>query len=80
MLVCFYFEALISPWSSALKAGSDTHVEMQLWQVFAGAKERWVEGEYQELLGREAKVVKPTLEKWASQIEKVMGYDHYVKE
>jgi len=48
---------------------------LQLWQVFAGAKERWVEGQYQELLAsREVEVVKPTLEKWASQIEKVCVY------
>jgi len=48
---------------------------MQLWQIFAGAKERWVEGKYQELLDSgEVKVVKPTLEKWASQIEKVIVY------
>ena len=62
---------------------SDKFVEVQLWQVFAGAKERWVDGYYQELLARDAKVVKSSsalvegrkvkpLEKWASQIEKVM--------
>ena len=34
-----------------------------------------MEGQYQELLAsREVKVVKPTLEKWASQIEKVCVY------
>lgn len=47
--------------------------KMQVWQYFVGVNERWVEGEYQKLLGtRETKVVKPTLEKWASQIEKVI--------
>lgn len=60
---------------------SDTFVEVQLWQVFTGAKERWKDGYYQELLAGDAKIVEPLagpvkvaprLEKWASQIEKVI--------
>lgn len=60
---------------------SDAFVDVQLWQIFTGAKVRWKDGFYQERLARDANVVKPfagpvekppRLEKWASQIEKVI--------
>lgn len=75
--VCHIFVLLLEFWSPnfcffGVQLLNRTGKCMQLWQVFSGAKEQWVEGRYQELLaGRETKVVKPTLEKWASQIEKV---------